>query len=234
MPDAFFTQKSIIIDKDIIQSHFCVKLTIFLFFTCSFRWRSWLIPQPGWMRVRRSSIHSLWLLEVWSHSPVTTRSSESLLKTSSRTTSFAHLFSFNQNSSCSNNCEQDAVLISLINGCTSVYSATVIYSIIGFRAMQLFDDCMAEWVPECKDHVRCNDRRHFAHLAVLLFDSNILKVTNFFNYPEGSVTQSNYEDVLHNINVTNPGTLEELDLAICNMERFLSEVSIEYVENSVV
>lgn len=69
---------------------------------------------------------------------------------------------------------------------------------------------------------------------MLLFDSNILKVTNFFNYPEGSVTQSNYEDVLHNINVTNPGTLEELDLAICNMEKFLSEVSIEYVENSVV
>lgn len=55
---------------------------------------------------------------------------------------FAH-FSF---VSRSNNCEMDAVLISLINGCTSVYSATVIYSIIGFRATQNFDDCMGEWV----------------------------------------------------------------------------------------
>ena len=49
----------------------------------------------------------------------------------------------------SNNCEQDAVLISIINGCTSVYSATVIYSIIGFRATQNYDDCMGEWVLIC-------------------------------------------------------------------------------------
>lgn len=47
-------------------------------------------------------------------------------------------------STCSNNCEQDAVLISIINGCTSVYSATVIYSIIGFRATQKFDECQGE------------------------------------------------------------------------------------------
>lgn len=44
----------------------------------------------------------------------------------------------------SNNCEMDAVLISIINGCTSVYSATVIYSIIGFRATQKFDTCVAK------------------------------------------------------------------------------------------
>lgn len=148
---------------------------------------------------------------------------------------FLHICSHSiKNSSCSNNCEQDAVLISIINGCTSVYSATVIYSIIGFRAMQNFDDCMAEWVPKCKEHVRCNDGRRSAHLVMRLFDRNILKVTNFFNYPEDSVTQSNYEDVLRYINVTNPGTLEELDLTFCDMEKFLSQVSIEYVTRSVV
>uniref|UniRef100_A0A3B4AQ63 Uncharacterized protein n=1 Tax=Periophthalmus magnuspinnatus TaxID=409849 RepID=A0A3B4AQ63_9GOBI len=52
---------------------------------------------------------------------------------------FGGLISFSSYNSV-NNCEQDAVLISIINGCTSVYSATVIYSIIGFRATQNFDD----------------------------------------------------------------------------------------------
>lgn len=75
--------------------------------------------------------------------------------------------------------------------------------------------------------------KHFAHPAVLPFDSNILKVTNFFNYPEGSVTQSNYKDVLHNINMTNPGTLQELDLSLCDIERFLSQVSIDSIYVSI-
>lgn len=46
----------------------------------------------------------------------------------------------------SNNCEQDAVIISIINGFTSVYAATVIYSIIGFRATERFDDCLEGYV----------------------------------------------------------------------------------------
>lgn len=100
------------------------------------------------MRELRSFIPSRWRSEVWSRSPVTTLSSESLLEPSSRTTTAPQiLLSFNQNSPRSNNCEQDAVLISIINGCTSVYSATVIYSIIGFRATENYDACYAEWVP---------------------------------------------------------------------------------------
>ncbi len=47
---------------------------------------------------------------------------------------------------CSNNCEQDAVIISIINGLTSIYAAIVIYSIIGFRATERFDDCLNGWV----------------------------------------------------------------------------------------
>lgn len=50
------------------------------------------------------------------------------------------------NPSPSNNCEQDAVIISIINGLTSVYSATVIYSIIGFRATEKFDECLSGYV----------------------------------------------------------------------------------------
>lgn len=81
---------------------------------------------------------------------------------------FVILFSFNPNSLCSNNCEQDAVLISIINGCTSVYSATVIYSIIGFRATENFDDCMAEWVLKCKDSCQRHEAVHSSGCASLL------------------------------------------------------------------
>lgn len=45
---------------------------------------------------------------------------------------------------CSNNCEKDAVIISVINGFTSIYAATVIYSIIGFRATEKYDDCFSQ------------------------------------------------------------------------------------------
>lgn len=43
----------------------------------------------------------------------------------------------------SNNCEMDSVIVSVINGFTSVYAATVVYSIIGFRATERYDDCFS-------------------------------------------------------------------------------------------
>uniref|UniRef100_A0A8C2C352 Transporter n=1 Tax=Cyprinus carpio TaxID=7962 RepID=A0A8C2C352_CYPCA len=53
---------------------------------------------------------------------------------------FGGLISFSSYNSVHNNCEQDAVIISIINAFTSIYAATVIYSIIGFRATERFDD----------------------------------------------------------------------------------------------
>uniref|UniRef100_A0A8C5CSY3 Transporter n=1 Tax=Gadus morhua TaxID=8049 RepID=A0A8C5CSY3_GADMO len=52
---------------------------------------------------------------------------------------FGGLISFSSYNSVHNNCEQDALIISAINGFTSVYAATVVYSIIGFRATERFD-----------------------------------------------------------------------------------------------
>jgi len=109
---------------------------------------------------------------------------------------FGGLISFSSYNSIHNNCEQDAVIISIINGCTSVYSATVIYSIIGFRATQKFDDCM---------------------------DSNILQLTNAFNYPENNITVDNYYDTLAHLNQTNPGVIGGLDLNECDLKFFLSQ-----------
>lgn len=102
------------------------------------------------MRAPKCSTPSHWLSGVWFLSPVTTLFSkspsefESLIEPQVFQTVAVRLMlpPFHP----SNNCEQDAVIISLINGCTSVFSATVIYSIIGFRATQKFDTCVAKWV----------------------------------------------------------------------------------------
>ncbi|XP_051927936.1 sodium-dependent neutral amino acid transporter B(0)AT1-like [Hippocampus zosterae] len=109
---------------------------------------------------------------------------------------FGGLISFSSYNSVHNNCEQDAVLISIINGCTSVYSATVIYSIIGFRATEKFDDCIG---------------------------GNILKLMNAFELPEGNITESNYDDMLLYLNQTSPGVVGDLQIQRCDMQFFLSQ-----------
>ncbi|KAL8194218.1 UNVERIFIED_CONTAM: hypothetical protein K2H54_005296 [Gekko kuhli] len=83
---------------------------------------------------------------------------------------FGGLISFSSYNSVHNNCEKDALIISMINGFTSIYSATVIYSIIGFRATERYDDCVSQ---------------------------NILTLTNAFDVPEGlSSMFGNMEGVL--------------------------------------
>lgn len=47
----------------------------------------------------------------------------------------------------SNNCVQDAVILSIVTGLTSIYAATVTYSIIGFRATEKYDSCFSRWAP---------------------------------------------------------------------------------------
>lgn len=103
------------------------------------------------MPVPKCSIPSLWLLVVSFLSPATTQCSKFGILFSPLpliATGICFLLLINvylkniQHLSFSNNCEQDAVIISIINGITSVYSATVIYTIIGFRATERFDNCI--------------------------------------------------------------------------------------------
>ncbi|XP_050992295.1 sodium-dependent neutral amino acid transporter B(0)AT1-like [Labeo rohita] len=106
------------------------------------------------------------------------------------------LISFSSYNSVHNNCEQDAIIISIINGLTSVYSAIVIYSIIGFRATEKYDTCL---------------------------DSNILTLINVFDLPEGNITESNYDSFLEHLNSTAPSAFQELQLKTCDMHTLLSE-----------
>ncbi|XP_072303760.1 sodium-dependent neutral amino acid transporter B(0)AT1 isoform X1 [Eucyclogobius newberryi] len=111
---------------------------------------------------------------------------------------FGGLISFSSYNSVHNNCEQDAVIISIINGCTSVYAATVIYSIIGFRATGQFNACL---------------------------NGNILTLMNALDLAEGTITQSNYNEMLQNLTSSDPnqGIIQGLDLSTCDLRTFLSE-----------
>ncbi|XP_025895441.1 sodium-dependent neutral amino acid transporter B(0)AT1 [Nothoprocta perdicaria] len=109
---------------------------------------------------------------------------------------FGGLISFSSYNSVHNNCEKDALIISVINGFTSVYAATVIYSIIGFRATERYDEC---------------------------FDKNILTLINAFDLPEGNVTQDNFEQMQKLYNMTDPATFANLKFETCNLESFLND-----------
>ncbi|XP_065484194.1 sodium-dependent neutral amino acid transporter B(0)AT1 [Caloenas nicobarica] len=109
---------------------------------------------------------------------------------------FGGLISFSSYNSVHNNCERDALIISVINGFTSIYAATVIYSIIGFRATERYDDC---------------------------FDKNILTLMNAFDLPEGNVTQDNFEQMQQLCNMTNPTLFASLKFESCNLESFLND-----------
>lgn len=109
---------------------------------------------------------------------------------------FGGLISFSSYNSVHNNCEMDALVVSVINGFTSVYAATVVYSIIGFRATERYDEC---------------------------FEENILTLINGFDLPEGNVTQENFEAMQQWCNVTDPVTYAQLSFQTCDMNSLLSE-----------
>lgn len=56
------------------------------------------------------------------------------------------------------------------------------------------------------------------------FCRNILSLLNTFDLPEGNVTESNYDQVLHNLNGTYPEVIQGLNLKTCDLNSFLSEV----------
>ncbi|XP_047411964.1 sodium-dependent neutral amino acid transporter B(0)AT1 isoform X2 [Sciurus carolinensis] len=109
---------------------------------------------------------------------------------------FGGLISFSSYNPVRNNCEMDSVIVSIINGFTSVYAATVVYSIIGFRATERYDDC---------------------------FSTNILTLINGFDLPEGNVTQENFEDMQRWCQASDPLAYAQLSFQTCDMNTFLSQ-----------
>ncbi|XP_061597000.1 sodium-dependent neutral amino acid transporter B(0)AT1-like [Cololabis saira] len=106
------------------------------------------------------------------------------------------LISFSSYNPVHNNCVQDAVILSVVTGFTSVYAATVTYSIIGFRATERYDTCISE---------------------------NIMALTNAFDLREDNITSSNYDTALKHLNSTYPDVILGLSIQTCDLPKLLSE-----------
>ncbi|XP_069032615.1 sodium-dependent neutral amino acid transporter B(0)AT1-like [Embiotoca jacksoni] len=106
------------------------------------------------------------------------------------------LISFSSYNPIHNNCVQDAVILSAITGLTSIYAATVTYTIIGFRATEKFDTCISE---------------------------NIMRLSNAFDLPEDSITINNYDAAFTHLNSSYSDIIPGLDIRTCDMQRLLSE-----------
>ncbi|XP_034559957.1 sodium-dependent neutral amino acid transporter B(0)AT1-like [Notolabrus celidotus] len=106
------------------------------------------------------------------------------------------LISFSSYNPVHNNCLKDAVILTVVTGLTSVYAASVTYTIIGFRATEKYDTCISD---------------------------NIMKLLNAFELPEDSVTTSNYEETFNHLNSSSPDVVLGLDIKLCNMQKLLSE-----------
>ncbi|TNM93304.1 hypothetical protein fugu_018706 [Takifugu bimaculatus] len=104
------------------------------------------------------------------------------------------LISFSSYNPIHNNCVQDAVLLTIITGLTSIYAATVTYTIIGFRATEKYDNCIS---------------------------NNIVRLLNAFSLPEDSITADNYETAFKHLNSSSHDIVLGLDIEKCNMQRLL-------------
>uniref|UniRef100_A0A8C9Y461 Transporter n=1 Tax=Sander lucioperca TaxID=283035 RepID=A0A8C9Y461_SANLU len=106
------------------------------------------------------------------------------------------LISFSSYNPVHNNCMQDAVMLTAITGLTSIYAATVTYTIIGFRATEKYDSCISD---------------------------NIMTLLNAFELPEDSIFTSNYDAAFNHLNSSSPDIILGLDIKICDLQTLLSE-----------
>lgn len=66
--------------------------------------------------------------------------------------------------------------------------------------------------------------------SLYIFYRNMLKLTNAFNLPEENITVDNYNEALTYLNQTSPDIIQGLNIATCDLQFFLSQVSGEHLD----
>lgn len=54
---------------------------------------------------------------------------------------FGGLIAFSSYNPRNNNCQRDAIIVALTNWFTAIFSSTVIFSVLGFKATLMFETC---------------------------------------------------------------------------------------------
>ncbi|KAF7656811.1 hypothetical protein LDENG_00035740 [Lucifuga dentata] len=109
---------------------------------------------------------------------------------------FGGLIAFSSYNLEKNNCESDAVLVGLVNSATSLYASIPVFSILGFKALTNYNNCL----------------KH-----------NILLLTNTFDLPENNITLENYNDRFNALNKTFSDKISTLSLKECDLQTFLDQ-----------
>ncbi|KAE8282200.1 Sodium-dependent neutral amino acid transporter B(0)AT3 [Larimichthys crocea] len=109
---------------------------------------------------------------------------------------FGGLISFSSYNPAKNNCERDAVIVGVINSATSIYASIPIFSILGFKATNVYNSCRME---------------------------NILDLTNHFELAEQNITLENYDQWFDHLNSTYPDQVASLKLRPCDLQKFLDQ-----------
>ncbi|XP_048190853.1 sodium- and chloride-dependent transporter XTRP3A-like [Perognathus longimembris pacificus] len=106
---------------------------------------------------------------------------------------FGGLIAFASYNDPSNNCQKHAIIVSLINGFTSIFASIVTFAIYGFKATFNYENCL---------------------------NRVILLLTNSFDLEDGSVTASNLEQVKDYLASAHPSTYKEVlpHLKNCSLE----------------
>ncbi|KAF7708458.1 sodium-dependent neutral amino acid transporter B(0)AT3-like [Silurus meridionalis] len=109
---------------------------------------------------------------------------------------FGGLIAFSSYNPQKNNCERDALIVGCINSATSIYASIPIFSILGFKALSSYNDCV---------------------------NSNIQELMNAFNIPDMNITEENYDSYLKHLNATDPRMVQQLNLRTCNLQALLDQ-----------
>ncbi|KAI4876278.1 hypothetical protein NFI96_021645 [Prochilodus magdalenae] len=109
---------------------------------------------------------------------------------------FGGLIAFSSYNPEKNNCERDALLVGCINSATSIYASIPIFSILGFKALSNYNECL---------------------------DNNCKLLKDKFDIPDGNITRENCLSVVSHYNSTYPSEVEQLGLKTCDLQALLDK-----------
>ncbi|KAJ6661434.1 hypothetical protein lerEdw1_015063 [Lerista edwardsae] len=109
---------------------------------------------------------------------------------------FGGHIAFSSYNSPKNDCEMDAVIITVVNSMTSLYAAIPVFSVLGFKATVGYQNCL---------------------------DRNIQDIINAFDLEDQSVTRDNYTIWTEALNAVSPNQMASLMLKNCDLQEFLDQ-----------